>query len=156
MLRFASTDSHPEAFDELEHGLDMLEALPAIAVEPFALRTIWRLVSVLGFEPALTECVRDGGALAETGPIAFSTSDGGALCERCAVEHGATRLPGEARVQLEALLDPAAELPDLDGPHLAAHRRLLVRFIRYHLADGAELPALAFWQDRPWEAVATR
>jgi hypothetical protein len=26
-----------------------------------------------------------------------------------------------------------------------AHRRLIERYIRYHLADGAELPALQFW-----------
>jgi hypothetical protein len=70
----------------------------------------------------------------------------------CAAEYGATQLPPDARADLVALLDPDAALPRLDGRHGAAHRRLLARYVRYHLAEGAELPALEFWLRRPWEA----
>ena len=49
-----------------------------------------------------------------------------------------------------ALLDPDAALPALDERHAAAHRRLLARYVRYHLAEGAELPGLEFWLCRPW------
>jgi hypothetical protein len=52
-----------------------------------------------------------------------------------------------------ALLDPASSLPALDPQHAAAHRRLLARYIRYHLGEGAELPALEFWTQRPWAAA---
>jgi hypothetical protein len=52
-----------------------------------------------------------------------------------------------------ALLDPDAPLPALDDRHGAAHRRLLARYVRYHLAEGAELPALEFWLTRPWVAA---
>jgi hypothetical protein len=48
------------------------------------------------------------------------------------------------------LLDPGATLPRLDARHSMAHRRLLARYVRHHLAEGAELPALEFWQQRPW------
>jgi hypothetical protein len=41
----------------------------------------------------------------------------------------------------------------LDDPHLAAHRRLLERYIRYHIAEGAVLPALTFWAARGWLAA---
>ena len=36
---------------------------------------------------------------------------------------------------------------------VAGHRRLLARYIRYHLGEGAELPALEFWTQRPWVAA---
>jgi len=52
-----------------------------------------------------------------------------------------------------ALLEPGGMLPTLDNKHGAAHRRLLARYIRYHLAEGAELPALEFWMQQPWAAA---
>ena len=150
MLRFAPPEGHAHSFDVLRHALTLLEAVPADAVEPIALRSLWRLVSVLGFTPSLATCVRDGTPLPATGPLPFNTREGGALCERCAAQHGATRLPAESREDLIALLDPGAELPHFDERHATAHRRLLARYIRYHLGEGAELPALEFWDRRPW------
>ena len=85
--------------------------------------------------------------------MAFSTREGGALCPACAAAHGATRLPRQARADLVALLDPGAPLPALDRRHAESHRRLLARYIRYHLAEGADLPALEFWLARPWKAA---
>jgi hypothetical protein len=38
----------------------------------------------------------------------------------------------------------------LDARHGAAHRRLLARYVRYHLGEGAELPALDFWLRLSW------
>jgi hypothetical protein len=37
--------------------------------------------------------------------------------------------------------------------HGAAHRRLLARYIQYHLGEGADLPALEFWTQRAWAAA---
>nr|MBA3259989.1 hypothetical protein [Gemmatimonadales bacterium] len=68
-------------------------------------------------------------------------------------QHGATQLPAAARADLAALLDPDAALPALDVRHAESHRRLLARYIRYHLGEGAELPALEFWLRRPWRAA---
>ena len=124
MLRFAPPDPHPESFDLLQEALGALEA-----------------------------CVLDGAVLAPEGGLLFSASDGGAVCPHCAKHHGATHLPVESRADLTSLLDPGAPLPALDGRHAAAHRRLLARYIRYHLAEGVELPALDFWLRRPWEAA---
>jgi hypothetical protein len=50
-------------------------------------------------------------------------------------------------------MDPATVLPNLDRRHAESHRRLLARYIRYHLGEGAELPALEFWLHRPWMAA---
>jgi hypothetical protein len=110
-------------------------------------------ISVVGFAPSVDACVIDGVPLSPEGALPFSTRDGGGLCATCAVQRGATQLPDRDRADLVALLDPAAALPVLDVRHKAAHRRLLARYIRYHLGEGANLPALEFWMDRPWEAA---
>jgi DNA repair protein RecO (recombination protein O) len=153
MLRFAPADPHPESYDLFRDALHRLEGAPAGDTGALGLRALWRLVSVLGFAPSLDSCVRDGMPLGPGGPLAFSTREGGALCPSCAAQHGASMLPEQARADLTALLDPAAELPGLDRRHAAAHRRLLTRYIRYHLGEGAELPALDFWMRRPWVAA---
>ena len=153
MIRFAPADAHPESYDRFRDALRSLEAAPAPEVEALGFRVLWHLVSVLGFAPSLDTCVHDGTRLPDEGGLPFSTRDGGALCPTCAAQHGATRLPADARADLVALLDPGAELPRLDDRNGSAHRRLLARYIRYHLGEGAELPALDFWLRRPWVAA---
>jgi DNA repair protein RecO (recombination protein O) len=153
MLRFAPADPHPQSYDLLRDALSLLEVAPAADLEPLGFRVLWQLVSTLGFAPELDACVLDGTILPADGGLAFSTREGGALCPACAVGHGATQLPVEARADLGALLDASAALPLLDGRHAEAHRRLLARYIRYHLGEGAELPALDFWLRRPWRAA---
>lgn len=153
MLRFAPPDPHQESFDLLHDALDLLEQSPATDADALGLRLLWHLVSVLGFAPSLDACARDGAMLPATGGLPFNTREGGALCAACAAEHGATRLPPESRADLEALLDPEAGLPVLDVRHTEAHRRLLARYVRHHLSEGIELPALDFWLRRPWMAA---
>jgi len=153
MLRFASPDPQPESFEALQRALAELESSPTSSVEPLGFRLLWELVSVMGFAPSVDACVIDGAPLSPEGALPFSTRDGGALCTTCAVERGATQLPDQDRADLVALLDPTASLPALDPRHTAAHRRLLARYIQYHLGEGANLPALEFWMDRPWEAA---
>jgi DNA repair protein RecO (recombination protein O) len=153
MLRFAPPDPHPESFDLLLRALDELDAAPATNIEALGFRFLWQLVSVLGFAPSVEACVVDGTPLPPDGPLPFSTRGGGALCPACAAQEDATQLPERDRNDLVALLDPAAALPVLDARHGAAHRRLLARYIRYHLAEGAELPALEFWMQRTWTAA---
>ncbi|MGQ0701747.1 MAG: DNA repair protein RecO [Gemmatimonadales bacterium] len=152
MIRFAPASRHQSSFELLRDALAILEVAPAAAVEPLALRSLWRLVAVLGFAPALEICVRCGAPVGSSG-ICFSAQDGGVLCQRCARGIAGAQLRLSDRAALGAFLDPEAELPVLDERHLAAHRRLLERYIRYHLAEGAALPALAFWAERSWLAA---
>jgi DNA repair protein RecO (recombination protein O) len=153
MLRFAPADPHPESYDLLRDALSLLEVAPSGELEPLGFRVLWQLVSSLGFAPALDACVRDGTVLPRDGGLAFSTREGGALCAACAAGLGAVQLPTDARADLGSLLDAEAELPHLDVRHAESHRRLLARYIRYHLGEGAELPALDFWLRRPWMAA---
>jgi len=150
MLRFAPPDPHAESFDLLLYSLAELEQAPLTTVEALGYRLLWLMVSSLGFEPSLDACVIDGTPLPETGTLPFSTREGGALCQTCAANYGATQLPEQARADMIALMDLERSLPILDEKHSAAHRRLLSRYVRYHLGEGAELPALEFWAQRPW------
>jgi DNA repair protein RecO (recombination protein O) len=153
MLRFAPSDAHPESFDLFRDALDQLAGAAPEDSEALGFRLLWRLVSALGYAPALDACVVDGRPLEADGPLPFSTREGGALCASCSVQHGATRLAPRDRCDLLSLLDPDVALPILDGRHAAAHRRLLARYIRYHLGEGHSLPALEFWIQRPWAAA---
>ncbi len=154
MLKMAPPAPLPVAYDTLTAALDALEAAPPDRVDASGVRAMWRLVSVLGFEPSLTACVRDDAAIEPVGdaPVLFSVADGGVFCPRCAPppSQSPSRLPPQAYRDLLALNDPRAELPALDLPHAAAHRRLVARFVRYHLNEAGSLSALDFWERRAW------
>lgn len=152
MLHFAPASRHLESFELLRDALAILAAAPAAAVEPVALRSLWRMVAVLGFAPELMACARCGSDPGD-GAACFSPQDGGVLCARCEQGTVGSRLARGDRSALRAWLEPEAELPGLDDRHLAAHRRLLERYIRFHLAEGATLPALSFWAAHGWIAA---
>ncbi len=153
MLKMAPPAPLPAAYATLTAGLDLLVTVPADAVDAAAVRALWLLVTALGFGPSLSACVRDGAPLAPgdngAGGVAFSAAEGGVFCPRCAPAQPPTRLSAVDYRDLVALADPHASLPALDAPHAAAHRRLVARFIRYHV--GAEsLAALDSWERHAW------
>lgn len=153
MLRVAPAEPHPEAYDVLLEALHQLEEVPMTELPAVSLRLLWQLVGALGFAPALDACARDGRPLPEGGEVAFSPPDGGALCVLCARSVETTVLPSEARVALSQLASASGALPQLDARHAAAHRRLVARYIRFHMAEGAALPALEFWLGQAWDAA---
>lgn len=153
VLRVAPAEPHPEIYDVLLEALRQLDVVPRAELPAVGLRALWLLVGALGFAPALDTCARDGRTLPETGGVAFSPRDGGALCPRCASDTETIVLPAEARVALGQLSTGRGGLPALDARHAAAHRRLVARYIRFHLAEGAALPALEFWLGQTWEAA---
>ncbi|MGH7533638.1 MAG: DNA repair protein RecO [Gemmatimonadales bacterium] len=149
MLRCAPPAPHPESFDVFRHGLDALELAPPVALGVLPIRVLWALVGSLGFAPALDACARDGAALAGA-KVGFSFREGGALCPECAPGRSATELTTTDLDELRQLATAGNDLPDLDDRHVAAHRRLVARWIREHLGEGTPLPALDFWIERRW------
>jgi DNA repair protein RecO (recombination protein O) len=152
-LRCAPPDVHPEVFDTASAGLDALAAAPATLLGTVALSTVWALVIALGFAPTLERCVACGAAV--SGALAFSAAQGGALCpaHRRGVRTAALRATDAAA--LAALVVGRLPDPPLDDRHAAAHRRLLLGFIRHHLAEQRELPAMAFWDAEAWNATSS-
>jgi len=148
MLRCAPAAPHPAAFDLLQNGLDALSIADRIALDVVSLRLLWQLVGELGFSPALEVCAKCGAPLDLSGGLAFSPLDGGALCVHCARGRPVSRLPAEDADALRRLVTGEGDLPVLGAKHSAAHRRLLARWVREHLGEGAPLPALEYWQSR--------
>lgn len=143
VLRFAEAEPQPDVFDTLAQGLDALCREPPDRVPNAALAALWLEIAVLGFAPVVHACVRCSGALGEC--AAFSLPEGGLLCSRCGGRTAGT-LDRDDQAALAAFVSGAAPAPALPARHLAAHRRLLARFVRRHVADERELPALAFWE----------
>jgi DNA repair protein RecO (recombination protein O) len=153
-LKCVPAEPHAEVFHSLADGLDALDRAAEDVADAAALSACWRLVVALGFEPALDRCAVCG--VPAEGAVTFSAAQGGALCR----EHrgdgtGHTALRPADRDALRALLDGRWPEPQLDGRHAAAHRRLLMTFIRHHLAEDRPLPALAFWDRESWNATAS-
>jgi DNA repair protein RecO (recombination protein O) len=152
MLRFGSGEGHVESYHTLRLGLDALEAAGSEQVEALGIRAMWTLVSSLGFEPTLNDCVKCGSQL-DPGELPFDPAAGGVLCAACSRQALPSRLSPDDRSDLLALIQTDKALPRLSPKRGAAHRRLLARYIQHHLGEGTALPALDFWIRRPWEAA---
>ena len=153
-VRFVPPLPNPELFDDLVASIALIEVAPPDALPVVGLRSLWRLIADLGLAPEVAGCARDGASLPD-GVVGFSHRDGGFLCDACARGGVATRLPTADREALVDLLRAGGDLPILSPRHVAAHRRLLVRWVQTHLGDVA-LPALETWQrDRGGDAGDT-
>jgi DNA repair protein RecO (recombination protein O) len=144
VLRFAQEEPQPGVYEGLAAALRVLSEANGDAVPYAALAALWHEIVILGFAPTVDACVRCGGALAARAP--FSLVEGGLLCERCARGAGGGALSPDDGVALRAFVAGSYDAPPLPSQHLAAHRRLFARFVRRHVADERELPALAFWE----------
>lgn len=145
-LRCAPAEPHAESYQALAAGLEALEHADRENLPAVELLAVWGLVVALGFAPTLDRCVVCGGS--PGGALAFSPSQGGALCS---IHRAGTRTATLQQEDADALLAlTSGRLPTalLDARHAAAHRRLLIGFIRHHLAEHREMPALRFWDDR--------
>ncbi len=147
-LKCAAAEPQPAAFDAATAGLDALEHAPADMVDTVALLACWGLVVALGFAPTLDRCVVCGAP--SDGGVAFSAPQGGALCATHRRGERASSLGGKDAASLAALVSGRLPEEPLDDRHVAAHRRLLLSFIRHHLAEHRALPALAFWDAESW------
>ena len=152
-LRFAPVDAHPDLYDTVTSGLAALEQAPAELVGAVGLLACWQVIGALGFAPSLDQCAVCGREV--SGALAFSASHGGALCTAHRREARTSNLAESDAAALRALAAGRLPEPPLEARHEAAHRRLLLQFIRHHLAEQRPLPALAFWDDRSWDAASS-
>ena len=152
-LKCAPSDSQPQVFDAMSAGLDALEHAPPELLADVSLLACWGLVVALGFSPTLDRCVVCGADI--EGSVAFSAAQGGALC---AIHRAGTRTSQLPDTDAHALARfTHGQLPEtpLDPRHAAAHRRLLLAFIRHHLAENRPLPALTFWDAESWNVTSS-
>jgi DNA repair protein RecO (recombination protein O) len=145
-LRFGREDDSSHIHDRAVEVLDAVGAAPSDCVAALAIAGAWRLVSDLGFTPALDQCASCHAAIEPDDAVTFDHRAGGALCASCARRGGHGRqLPSEARNAVRRWLDGAeSELPD--APARRAHQRLLREFLEEHLNDGRPLRAFLAWE----------
>jgi DNA repair protein RecO (recombination protein O) len=153
-LKCAPAESHPAVFDAVAGGLQALAEARTEDVSAVALAACWAAVVALGFSPALDRCAVCGSPV--EGGVHFSAGLGGALCG--AHREGAGSVAKLTAKDRDALLSLVAGLlpePALDARHAASHRRLLLSFIRHHLAEDRPLPAMAFWDKESWTGMSS-
>ena len=153
-LRCAPGEPIPGVFNAVAGGLATLAAAADADLEATALAACWAVVRSLGFTPLLDRCVTCGAPVA--GAAHFSAALGGALCgAHRGVAGGVATLASPDRDALAALLGGLLPEPPLDARHAASHRRLLISFIRHHLAEDRPLPAMAFCDQDAWNATSS-
>ena len=151
-LKCAPADPQPQVFDAVSAGFAALEHTEEDSTDAVALLACWGLVVSLGFAPTLDACVVCDRPI--SGRVAFSAAQGGALCAIHRAGVSTSMLAEADAVSLAALV--GGRLPEpLDARHAAAHRRLLLGFIRQHLAEHRALPALTFWDAEPWNITSS-
>jgi DNA repair protein RecO (recombination protein O) len=139
VLRTSSEESQPRLFAALVHALDNLEAVPELALERTILTVMWQLTAMLGFAPALDECLACGRSLGPEEETRFSYSEGGVQCTDCGGGTGAA-LPAHARATLQALLTGE----DTPLERTLGHWRLLERYLDHHVLEGGTLRSFEF------------
>jgi len=155
-LKCAPAERHPAVFDAVAGGLRALAQARAEDVEAVGLAACWALVIALGFSPTLDRCAACGAPLEAAGTLHFSAALGGGVCAAHRAGAGAINKLGAAdRGALAALVAGLLPEPALDARHAAAHRRLLLAFIRHHLAEDRPLPAMVFWDREAWNATSS-
>jgi DNA repair protein RecO (recombination protein O) len=147
VLRTAHEEPQAAVYETLVATLETLAIAAPDRVAQAALAGLWHAVVVLGFAPTADACVRCGRALGER--AAFALPEGGLLCPACGTGGGVGALGPEDQEALRGFLMGDADAPFLPVRHLAAHRRLFARFVRRHVADDTDLPALRFWETLP-------
>ena len=147
-MRFGRDEADSSLFDAVATALDALAVAPPEQALAATLTGAWRIVSELGFAPALDLCADCHSPLAPGDTVMFSHRAGGALCLRCGRRAPAGRkLPPDARDALRGFIE-GHHAPTLDDAAARAHQRLLREFLAEHLADGRPLRALELWEDR--------
>ena len=137
VMRLAPEHRDDRLYAALVRGLDALLDADGDGVEPTALRAVWAVVRTLGFSPELERCVACGRPVGE-GPAEFDHAEGGLRCRSCGADGRV--LDGAELATLRAVVADEPVAGEV-GP---GQRRLVVDFIRWHLAEGLRLKSLAY------------
>jgi DNA repair protein RecO (recombination protein O) len=139
VLRLAPAERDERVFSTLRSGLDDLVQAPPGAARAVSAAWIWELVRILGFEPALTDCLTCGREIHDSEAARFDTGEGGLRCADCAGT-GHLLEPPEL-----ALLRALAVQVDRTVPEISALQlRVLKDFIRVHVAEDLRIRSLEF------------
>ncbi|MFV1987351.1 MAG: DNA repair protein RecO [Gemmatimonadota bacterium] len=139
VMRLAPEHRDPDLYRTLVAGLDDLHQRSRAGEDAGGLEHVWALVSTLGFQPQLDDCLNCGRPIGES-RARFDFSAGGLFCSICAP--GGPGLEPSELATLRALASgQSVAIPR--GPQ----GQWLADFIRYHMSEGANLKSLPFLRE---------
>jgi DNA repair protein RecO (recombination protein O) len=128
VLRSGTEEGHPDLFRSVISAFDALGASTGDAAW-VALGAVWHIVTLLGFEPELSECVVCGRPIPDEEPTRFDVDAGGIACTSC--RRQGRLIDPAARRALRALVRGEGEtVPPGDW---SLHRALIRAFLTAHI-----------------------
>jgi DNA repair protein RecO (recombination protein O) len=151
-LRFAGEEGSPQLYDTVSEVLDQIASAAPEQTIGIGLAGCWRIVSVVGFTPELSNCALCHTPLRDTEDATFSPTAGGVICPACTkLARAGRRLPASARsAVLRWLAGDAVSISEAEG---RSHQRLLREFLDAHMPDDRPLRAFAVWEHERWSAA---
>ncbi|MCZ6478017.1 MAG: DNA repair protein RecO [Gemmatimonadetes bacterium] len=138
VMRLAPSHRDQGLYRTLVAGLDALLTASEERVDATVLRHLWCLVGVLGFEPHLADCLVCRRPIPPGASAHFEPAAGGLRCDTCGGPGGFVSASELAALRM--LVSASAGLPAVEG----LQRRMLVDYVRYHLAEGVRIRSLEF------------
>lgn len=141
-LRYATDEAQPELFVLVTEALDALMVAEPESVRGVALGTVWRLISLLGFEPRLEACVRCDRDIGGGEVTRFDLEAGGVVCTTC--RPVGRLVDAQTRAEVAGMLGGAPPTVEADW---RLHRALVHAFVATHLMQEHRLRSLDFFVD---------
>jgi len=152
-LRFAGEEGSPHLYDTVSEVLDRIARAAPDATISVGLAGCWRIVSIVGFTPELSNCALCHAPQRATDDTTFSHSVGGVVCHACGkLARGGRKLPATARTALTRWLGGEESVP-ISEAEGRSHQRLLREFLDAHMPDDRPLRAFAVWEHERWSAA---
>ena len=137
ILRSATEEPQSDLFEAVIEALDdITDGGESAGVR--ALSGVWRVVSLLGYQPQLDSCVTCGRSVQADEPTRFNVDGGGIACVGCR-QRGRIIQPSVRTSITDMLSRNFRRIPEGDLP---VHRALLRAFLSAHLGSDRPLRAL--------------
>lgn len=139
-LRFGSEEANPTLYALLTTALDRL-ADGASPNDATTLQALWAIVSIMGYQPRMTSCVRCDAPIESMESTGFDARAGGAVCAIC---RPGGRLPGTIRDEIHSMTHEVDWSLTPSNP--ALHADLLEAFLALHLPTDRALRAFPLFR----------
>ena len=139
-LRFGTEEGSDVLYNLLGAALDRLAVagLPGTAT---TLQALWGLISIMGYQPRMTSCVRCDVPIGPSESTGFDAQAGGAVCGHC---RPGGRLPAAVRHEIDAMTQAVDW--ELMPSNPALHADLLEAFLALHLPTDRGLRAFPLFR----------
>lgn len=141
-LRFGTEEANRDLYDLLIVAFDRLTD-PAIPAAATTIQALWAIISDLGYQPQMNDCVRCGRPVDPRESTSFDPVAGGIVCGDC-LPSG--RLGGQMRQEIGAMTEAVAwNVPPTEE---GRHADLLEKFLSQHLTSERGLRSFPLFREQ--------